>query len=76
MIKKIFEFYYTEINNNIPVAKKEDIESRGYKRAVKSFQIKYPKVNMCISNGKKEDRTCYKEQKLPMGRKKKNREVV
>ena len=42
--KKIFEFYYTEINNNIPVAKKEDIESRGYKRAVKSFQIKYPKV--------------------------------
>ena len=28
--KKIFEFYYTEINNNIPVAKKEDIESEDY----------------------------------------------
>lgn len=69
--KKIFEFYYTEINNNIPVAKKEDIESRGYKRAVKSFQIKYPNVNDVHIQWKKEERTCYKEQKLPMGRKKK-----
>ena len=69
--KKIFEFYYTEINNNIPVAKKEDIESRGYKRAVKSFQIKYPKIKNALVQWLKDEKSVSKEQKLPMGRKKK-----
>ena len=69
--KEIFEFYYTEINNNIPVAKKEDIESRGYKRAVKSFQIKYPKVKMVAVEWVKNGVELSKRQKLPMGRKKK-----
>ena len=49
----------------------EVIESRGYKKAVKSFQVKYPKLKIVdvwwIKNGME----IYKEQKLPMGRKKK-----
>ena len=49
----------------------EVIESRGYKKAVKSFQNKYPKLKIVdvwwVKNGKE----IYKEQKLPMGRKKK-----
>ena len=50
----------------------ESIESRGYKKAVKSFQNKYPNVFKEImvewyNNGKLN----HKLQKLPMGRKKK-----
>ena len=49
----------------------ENIESRGYKKAVKSFQNKYPKLKKVdvfwIKNGVE----IYKEQKLPLGRKKK-----
>tara|TARA_B100001113_G_scaffold196009_1_gene160762 strand:+ start:42 stop:266 length:225 start_codon:yes stop_codon:yes gene_type:complete len=49
----------------------EVIESRGYKKAVKSFQNKYPKLKIVdvwwVKNGKE----IYKEQKLPLGRKKK-----
>ena len=49
----------------------EVIESRGYKKAVKSFQNKYPKLKIVdvwwVTDGKE----IYKEQKLPMGRKKK-----
>ena len=49
----------------------DEIESRGYKKAVKSFQNKNPKLKevdvFWIKNGVE----IYKEQKLPLGRKKK-----
>ena len=50
---------------------KEVIESRGYKKAVKSFQIKYPNIKQVIVSWIKEERELSKVQKLPMGRKKK-----
>lgn len=49
----------------------EIIESRGYKKAVKSFQIKYPKLKIVDVWWVKNGMEIYKEQKLPMGRKKK-----
>ena len=47
------------------------IGSRGYKRSVKSFQIKYPNIKQAIVSWIKEGRPLSKVQKLPMGRKKK-----
>ena len=41
---KNFEFHFRNIDKDFEPTK-EVIESRGYKRAVKSFQIKYPNVN-------------------------------
>ena len=38
--KKMFEFHFRNIDKDFEPTK-EVIESRGYKRAVKSFQIKY-----------------------------------
>ena len=68
---KNFEFHFRNIDKDFEPTK-EVIESRGYKRAVKSFQIKYPKVKMCFSTMvKKMKKSVSKEQKLPMGRKKK-----
>ena len=49
----------------------EAIESRGYKKAVKSFQVKYPKLKIVDVWWVKNGMEIYKEQKLPMGRKKK-----
>jgi hypothetical protein len=49
----------------------EVIESRGYKKAVKSFQVKYPKLKIVDVWWVKNGMEIYKEQKLPMGRKKK-----
>ena len=49
----------------------EAIESRGYKKAVKSFQVKYPKATDVKVILYKDNVELQKEQKLPMGRKKK-----
>ena len=49
----------------------ESIESRGYKKAVKSFQNKYPKLKEVIVEWVKNGVELSKLQKLPMGRKKK-----
>ena len=49
----------------------EVIESRGYKKAVKSFQNKYPKLKIVDVWWVKDGKEIYKEQKLPIGRKKK-----
>ena len=49
----------------------EAIESRGYKKAVKSFQAKYPKATDVKVIWYKDNVELQKEQKIPMGRKKK-----
>ena len=49
----------------------EEIESRGYKKAVKSFQNKFPKSKDVIVVWFKNGVELSKLQKLPMGRKKK-----
>ena len=57
--------------NTTPHEKLEDIESRGYKRAVKSFQIKYPDYKQVRVEWYSNKKLNHKQQKLPMGRKKK-----
>tara|TARA_X000001036_G_C20064627_1_gene556509 strand:+ start:335 stop:550 length:216 start_codon:yes stop_codon:yes gene_type:complete len=65
--KTIYKFGGTNIGgSNI-----EEIESRGYKKAVKSFQMKYPKLQEVIVEWVKNGVELSKLQKLPMGRKKK-----
>mgnify|MGYP001300833284 CR=1 FL=1 len=69
MSDKIIFTFPEAIDDNKEVVK---IESRGYKKAIKSFQNKYPNVFKEImvewyNNGKLN----HKLQKLPMGRKKK-----
>ena len=70
--KKHYDFY--EIGKggtplyDVPT---ETIESRGYKQAVKSFQNKYPKAKKVMVFWNKDNKEIVKEQKLPMGRKKK-----
>tara|TARA_Y100001937_G_scaffold2102_1_gene2618 strand:+ start:245 stop:460 length:216 start_codon:yes stop_codon:yes gene_type:complete len=65
--KIIYKFGGTNIGgSNI-----EEIESRGYKKAVKSFQNKYPKLKEVIVEWVKNGVELSKLQKLPMGRKKK-----
>ena len=69
MSDKIIFTFPEAIDDNEEVVK---IESRGYKKAIKSFQNKYPNVFKEImvewyNNGKLN----HKLQKLPMGRKKK-----
>jgi len=49
----------------------EEIESRGYKKAVKSFQNKYPKLQEVWVEWVKDGIKLSKLQKLPIGRKKK-----
>ena len=51
----------------------EEIESRGYKKAVKSFQNKYPKLKEVAVEWAKDGVELNKLQKLPLGRKKKLR---
>ena len=65
---KTFTFDYQDEEYN---RKQEDIESRGYKKAVKSFQNKYPKAKNVVVMWTKKEVELSKEQKLPMGRKKK-----
>ena len=65
-----FTFRYEDKKDDVETSK-EVIESRGYKRAVKSFQIKYPNIKQVIVSWIKEERELSKVQKLPMGRKKK-----
>ena len=65
--KIIYKFGGTNIGgSNI-----EEIESREYKKAVKSFQNKYPKLKEVIVEWVKNGVELSKLQKLPMGRKKK-----
>ena len=65
--KIIYKFGGTNIGgSNI-----EEIESRGYKKAVKSFQNKYPKLKAVMVEWVKNGVELSKLQKLPMGRKKK-----
>jgi hypothetical protein len=63
--KKIFKFAYNLMEDY------EEIESRGYKKAVKSFQNKFPKLKEVMVEWVKEGVNLSKLQKLPMGRKKK-----
>ena len=42
---KTYTFHYQDEEYN---RKQEDIESRGYKKAVKSFQNKYPKAKNVV----------------------------
>ena len=68
--KKIFKFVGSEISLGAETIN-EEIESRGYKKAVKSFQNKYPKIKEVMVNWIKEGVNLSKLQKLPIGRKKK-----
>ena len=56
---------------NIGGSNIEEIESRGYKKAVKSFQTKYPKLQEVWFEWVKDGVKLSKLQKLPIGRKKK-----
>ena len=62
---------YTFIFQDGEYQSQEKIESRGYKKAVKSFQNKYPKLKIVDVWWVKDGKEIYKEQKLPLGRKKK-----
>ena len=68
--KKVYKFIGSEISLGAETIN-EEIESRGYKKAVKSFQNKYPKLKIVDVWWVKDGKEIYKEQKLPMGRKKK-----
>ena len=56
---------------NIGGSNIEEIESRGYKKAVRSFQNRYPKLKEVAVEWLKNGIELSKLQKLPMGRKKK-----
>jgi len=62
---------YTFIFQDAEHQSQEKIESRGYKKAVKSFQAKYPKATDVKVIWYKDNVELQKEQKIPMGRKKK-----
>ena len=68
MSDKIMFAFPEVIDENKEVVK---IESRGYKKAIKSFQNKYPKLKEVIVEWVKNGVELSKLQKLPMGRKKK-----
>jgi|TARA_B100000519_G_C13964493_1_gene306909 hypothetical protein len=63
-----YNFLWEEKKDEI---KTEDVESRGYKKAVKSFQNKYPNIKRTWISWVKEGKPLQKIQKLPLGRKKK-----
>jgi len=65
--KKEFTFIFQDVEHQ----SQEKIESRGYKKAVKSFQAKYPKAKNVVVMWTKKEIELSKEQKLPIGRKKK-----
>ena len=64
------EYFFIDINADSK-GEMETIESRGYKKAVKSFQNKYPKLKEVMVEWVKERVNLSKLQKLPIGRKKK-----
>jgi len=66
--KKIFKFGDV---SSTPHEIIEEIESRGYKKAVKSFQNKFPKLKIIMVQWFKNKKLQHKVQKLPLGRKKK-----
>ena len=63
--KKIYKFAYNLMEDY------EEIESRGYKKAVKSFQNKFPKLKEVMVEWVKNGVELSKLQTLPIGRKKK-----
>ena len=65
--KKIFKFGDV---SSTPHEIIEEIESRGYKKAVKSFQNKFPKLKEVAVEWVKDGVELNKLQKLPLGRKK------
>ena len=67
--KTIYKF--GDVMGGDDITNLESIESRGYKKAVKSFQNKYPKLKIVDVWWVKNGYEIYKEQKLPLGRKKK-----
>ena len=66
MVQDIFHYQDEEYNR-----KEDNIDSRGYKKAVKSFQAKYPKAKNVVVMWTKKEIELTKEQKIPIGRKKK-----
>ena len=68
MSDKIIFTFPEAIDDNKEVVK---IESRGYKKAIKSFQMKYPKLKEVMVEWYNNGKLNHKLQKLPMGRKKK-----
>tara|TARA_R100000742_G_C4204828_1_gene32891 strand:+ start:33 stop:263 length:231 start_codon:yes stop_codon:yes gene_type:complete len=70
--KKLYKFHRVEHSLTIDFPNPIEIkESRGYKKAVKWFQNKYPKAKKVMVFWNKDNKEIAKEQKLPMGRKKK-----
>jgi len=67
--KKIYNFIGSD-DLRTPIIT-EEIESRGYKKAVKSFQNKFPKLKEVAVEWVKNGVELSKLQKLPIGRKKK-----
>ena len=65
---KTFTFHYQDEEYN---RKEDNIDSRGYKKAVKSFQNNYSKIKEVMVEWIKNGINLSKLQKLPMGRKKK-----
>ena len=68
MSDKIIFTFPEAIDDNKEVVK---IESRGYKKAIKSFQNKFPNYKWVVVEWFKDGKVNHKLQKLPMGRKKK-----
>ena len=68
MSDKIMFAFPEVIDENKEIVK---IESRGYKKAIKSFQNKYPKLKEVMVEWYNNNKLNHKLQKLPMGRKKK-----
>ena len=70
--KKMFKFIVFNTNKDVDINDivAEEIESRGYKKAVKSFQNKFPKLKEVAVEWVKNGVELSKLQKLPMGRKK------
>ena len=67
--KKMFKFIGSD-DLRTPIIT-DEIESRGYKKAVKSFQNKFPKLKEVMVEWVKKRVNLSKLQKLPIGRKKK-----
>ena len=68
MSDKIIFTFPEVVDDNKEVVK---IESRGYKKAIKSFQNKYPKLKAVMVEWYDNNKLNHKLQKLPLGRKKK-----
>ena len=68
MSDKIIFTFPEVVDDNKEVVK---IQSRGYKKAIKSFQNKYPKLKAVMVEWYNNNKLNHKLQKLPLGRKKK-----